>query len=470
MSAANLSREAGSYRDPSGTIYYYQGRVLRAVSSQAEACYLEVKRSGLYERLAEKGKLVGLKEIEPDSFFSSENDVAVLLEHPCLDVISYPYEWTFSALKSAALFHLDLHLELLEEGFTLCDATAYNVQFINTKPIFIDHLSIRPYVDGEPWAAHQQFCKQFLAPLILCSKVSPNVNLWLRGSLEGVDIADVDRILTWKHKLSSWTIFSHIYLQAYMQNRSSSLSTSGIEALKGNRVSLVAFKAMLSGLRSYIASLSLRNAASTWMHYAQINSYTDHDVERKKQFVHQAVSSHKPALLWDIGCNTGVFSFVALDAGAEKVVGWDYDYNALEHAFFLAQEKSLNFFPVWMDAANPSPNQGWAQQERKGFFERSAKTNMVISLAFLHHICIGRQVPLAWAIDWLLRLAPCGVIEFVTEDDPMVKKMCALKTSVTTDYNATAFLDYMQSKTTIVHSERLASGTRILVHYRSNEA
>ena len=105
-----------------------------------------------------------------------------LLEHPRVPFISYPYEWSASLLRKAALHHLDTQLEALERGFTLSDATAYNVQFVGPKPVFIDHLSFRPYRDGEIWAGHRQFCMQFLNPLIIWSRLGIAPNPWYRGN------------------------------------------------------------------------------------------------------------------------------------------------------------------------------------------------------------------------------------------------------------------------------------------------
>ena len=66
-----------------------------------------------------------------------------VLEHEPIGFISYPYEWPFELLKRAALFHLDLHLLALQFGFTLSDASAYNVQFVGIEPIFIDSRPVR---------------------------------------------------------------------------------------------------------------------------------------------------------------------------------------------------------------------------------------------------------------------------------------------------------------------------------------
>jgi len=79
--------------------------------------------------------------------------------------VSHPYEWCFAALREAALLHLDLHVALAA-GFTLSDAAAYNVQFQGTRPVFIAHLSLRPYREGELWDGHRHFCMQFLNPLL----------------------------------------------------------------------------------------------------------------------------------------------------------------------------------------------------------------------------------------------------------------------------------------------------------------
>ncbi|NIR94014.1 MAG: SAM-dependent methyltransferase, partial [Gammaproteobacteria bacterium] len=55
----------------------------------------------------------------------------------------------------------------LEHGMSLKDASSYNVQFYNGKPIFIDTLSFEKYQEGRPWVAYQQYCQHFLAPLAL---------------------------------------------------------------------------------------------------------------------------------------------------------------------------------------------------------------------------------------------------------------------------------------------------------------
>ena len=132
--------DGGSFRDPGGRIFTDGARILRAVMPSSAADYEAARDAGLHRRLNERGLLLDAEEVAEPSIQLSPAP-RYLLEHPRIPFISYPYEWGFSLHRQAALHHLDLHLAALEDGFTLSDSTAYNVQFQGTRPVFIDHLS-----------------------------------------------------------------------------------------------------------------------------------------------------------------------------------------------------------------------------------------------------------------------------------------------------------------------------------------
>merc|ERR1712167_500446 len=115
---------------------------------------------------------------------------------------SYPYEWTFDQLKDAALHHLNFQIFLLNKNCVLRDASAFNIQFIKGKPIFIDILSLKKYEDGEYWIGYKQFCENFLNPLLLGHLKSINHNDFFRGALEGLETIKLNNILSLKNKLS----------------------------------------------------------------------------------------------------------------------------------------------------------------------------------------------------------------------------------------------------------------------------
>lgn len=456
-----LTADPGSFRDPSNRVYRQGGRILRAVLAEGAPNYEAVRDSGFLKRLTERDMLIGSQEVDAPPA-DTPGEPTYLLEHPRLPFVSYPYEWPFALHKRAALFHLDLQMAALEEGFALSDATAYNVQFIGTRPIFIDHLSLRPYVEGELWMAHRQFCMQFLNPLILWAKLGIAPHSWFRGSLEGIAPEDLAALLRGRDRLS-WTVLSHVTGQAWIQKRVNSGRVS-IAGAANRKLPRPTFRAMLLGLKSYISKLLPARERTLWQDYACDNSYQSAEAGAKHDFVRRAVSQVLPAALFDLGCNSGDYSRTAIEAGAGYVVGFDFDHGALEMAVGRAHAESLPFLPLWLDAANPSPSQGWAQAERKGLTERS-EADALIALAFIHHLALGRNVPLGMAVDWLISLAPTGVIEFPPKSDPMVRQLLTNRADIFPSYTEECFLAEVSRRARIADSMRLSKGGRILVHY-----
>lgn len=460
MSAAAIV-EPGSFRDPGGRVFHAGEKIFRAVMAPAAENFAQASQSGLLRKLVEQGKLVDFADVTEEAPSLGLEQASVLLSHPRIPFISYPYEWSFSLHKAAALFHLDFHLALLEQGFTLSDATAYNVQFDGTRPVFIDHLSIRPYVDGEIWAGHRQFCMQFLNPLLMWSLLDVQPNHWFRGSLEGIAPEELAKLLPLRKRLG-WTVLTHVVAQAAMQNRSVK-ATAGSARYRNARLPRSGFEGILRGLRSSIAKLEVPSHKTTWGDYAANTSYGAPEAQEKHRFVTEMVAAVKPDLMYDIGCNSGDYSKSALEAGAAKVIGFDFDHGALEIAYRRARKENLDLLPVWLDAANPSPAQGWGQAERAGMSAR-ANPQALLALAFIHHIAIGRNVPLDMAVDWLLSLAPVGVIEFPHKADPMVQVLLSQRPDIFSGYDNEAFAQILSARARIVKSANVLP-TRTLYWY-----
>lgn len=454
--------DGGSFRDPGGRVFLSGDRVFRTVMPVSAPAYEGVRDAGLLERLIGKGLVVGSQEADATALDAFEPRPSYVLEHPRIPFVSYPYEWSFSLHKRAALHHLDVHLEALEAGFTLSDATAYNIQFVGTRPVFIDHLSFKPYREGEIWAGHRQFCMQFLNPLLVWAKLGIQPNHWFRGSLEGIAPEDLSPLLSWRDNLS-WTVMTHVTAQAALQRRSvRANATAG--HLREGRLPLAGLKGMLDGLHNYIAKLEPRDKATVWGEYAHDNSYASAEAQAKRRFVSEMVTATKPDQLFDLGCNSGDYSVAALEAGAGNVVGFDFDHGALERALHRFDGQDAAFLPLWLDAANPSPSQGWGQSERKGMAER-ARADALIALAFIHHIVIGRNVPLDMALDWLVAMAPVGIIEFPPKSDPMVQKLLSQRDDIFPDYNEETLLGLLGQRARIVRTEHLSENGRLLVWY-----
>lgn len=452
--------EKGSFRDPAGKIYYENNRILRKLTTLGSERFSKLKESNIISKSIQKGFLIETKEIEDNE----KNNKDLILEHEKIPYISYPYEWSFSQLKDAAIFHLDFHLFLLENDATLIDASAYNIQFIGSKLKFIDVLSIQKYTEGELWAGHKQFCENFLNPLILKSKKGVKFNNWFKGNLEGIETNELNNLLSIFDKLS-YNIFIHVYLLNKLEEKYRSRKSLKPIAKNNKKISKKSLMAILSQLRKFITGLHDYKSISTWDDYSTNNSYSSEDKNNKKDCVTQFCKKNNFELIADLGCNDGEYSILSLENGCKKVIGFDFDINVINKAYKNSNIGNLHFLPLYLDATNPSANIGWYQEERKGFIER-ANFNAIIALAFEHHLAIAKNIPLNDVVNWLVSLAPTGLIEFVPKEDETIKKMLEFKGDIFPEYTEENFEKYLLRNSKIISKSKVSSSGRTIYEYK----
>lgn len=462
---SSVAGDAGSFRDPSGQVFVSEDRVLRTVNAIARESYETIRARPIFQKLIANNRLIRSDELSQAEWPEALRRAAYVVAHPKLPFISYPYEWGFQALKAAALHHLDLQRDLLAEDIVLSDASAYNVQFDGPRPIFIDTLSLRPYREGEYWLGHRQFCEQFLNPLLLRALLGVPHNAWFRGSLEGIQTSDLARLLPTRKKLS-WNVLPQVLLQAKLERQALDAPDAAVAKVRrGRGLSRSAYNGMLTQLRNWIARLTPADTGKTvWGDYAKTHTYSGEEAAQKRRAVSEFASRIKPRMLIDLGCNTGDYSVAALDGGAERVIGFDFDQRAVDLAYQRAVECKLDFFPLWLDAANPSPDQGWNQSERRGFAKR-AKADAMVALAFEHHLAIGKNIPLPGAVEWMMNTAPVGIIEFVPKNDSTIQRMLALREDIFADYSESAFVQALERHGRIIDRQVVSSEGRTLFMY-----
>lgn len=465
MSPSEFAVE-GSFRDPAGNVFEIDGRIFRTVNEVARQAYETVRDQGVFRDLSTSQLLISSNEVPRHERPNGLPEAAHVLEHERVPFISYPYEWSFQALKAAALHHLDLQLCLFDRNVVLSDASAYNVQFIGPRPVFIDALSLRPYIEGEIWGGHRQFCEQFLNPLLLRSVLGISHNAWFRGNLEGIRTSDLARLIPFRKKLSL-SMLSHVVLHAYFEDRARRAPDAAIaKAASRRRLPRTSYRGLLMQLRNMVARLRPADTGKTvWEDYATTNTYTGDEAAEKARIIRDFAAAVRPGSLIDMGCNTGDCSVAALEGGAGRVVGFDFDQNAVDLAFTRARGGGLNFLPLWLDAANPSPNQGWRQSERGGFGGRF-KADALIALAFEHHLAIGRNIPLGQVVDWLVSIAPTGIIEFVPKTDSTVQQMLALREDIFPDYTEDSFTQAIERNAKIISKTVVSRSGRTLFRYQ----
>jgi ribosomal protein L11 methylase PrmA len=403
----------------------------------------------------EAGRVVATHEVEEPSL----GDWPVVLEHEPVPFVSYPYEWTFGMLKDAALLYLDVLAEALRDGFVIKDGTSFNVQFVGTRPVFIDVGSIERYRPGEPWIGYRQFCRQFLFPLMLRAHVGVGFQPWLRGDPEGPTPADMAAIMS-ARDLARPGVATHVALQARL-DRTTRRGVRGELGQAGFKKEMI--EANVAGLTKLVGKLDWEAPASAWTGYSTGCTHVAAHRDAKAAFLGRMLGAVAPARVADLGANDGYFSELAAGTGA-FVLAVDADEPTLEGVYRrLVGEGVERVQPVLVDLASPSPGLGWAGAERRSFADRLAP-DLIVAYAVVHHLVLARNVPLRMVLDWLAGFGAPIAFEWVAPDDPMSRELLADRRAedVHDDYREDALRALLAERFEVGGEEPLDGGTRIL--------
>ncbi len=422
---------SASFRDPNGFLFSMGGVLYRQVNRKYEREYTRLMESGLYAKLVKAGMLI--PHIEADQAPAKKEAALKVIQPERVPFISYPYEWSFSQLKDAALATLSIQRRALKAEMSLKDASAYNIQFVRGKATLIDTLSFELYKEGQPWVAYRQFCQHFLAPLALMALKDVRLSQLLRVYIDGVPLNLASALLPWTTRLN-FGLATHIHLHAGAQKRYAGEEIKS----RGGGMSKPTLLALIDSLDKTVRKLEWKPGGTEWGNYYEITNYSDAAFEHKKEMIRAWTERVKPAMTWDIGGNTGVFS----RAAGEKspfVASFDIDPTAVEINYRqVKEEKSENLLPLLLDLTNPSPALGWANKERDSFGARGP-ANLVLALAVIHHLAISNNVPLPQLADFFAETGKWLVIEFVPKSDSQVKKLLASREDIFPNYTRDGF-------------------------------
>jgi hypothetical protein len=451
-----------SFRDPSGFLFRRDGILYRQVNLVYAQEYMRLMESGLYARLVKANLLVPHTEsdIEP-----VDHKLAFKILRPeSVPFISYPYEWSFGQLKDAALATLSIQKRALKLRMSLKDASAYNIQYYKGRPTLIDTLSFETYKEGEPWVAYRQFCQHFLAPLALMAYRDVRLSQLLRVYIDGIPLDLASALLPARTR---WNLglASHIHLHASAQKRYAEVAVSEV---RGNRkLTKNALLALIESLQATIRKLEWKPAGTEWADYYTANNYTDAAFEHKKVLVGDWLSRIGAKSVWDLGANTGIFSRVAAETGA-NVISSDIDPAAVEVNYRLVKEKKEeNLLPLVLDLTNPSPAIGWDNRERDSFLQRGP-ADATLALALVHHLAISNNLPLGRVAEFF---AACGewlIVEFVPKNDSQVQKLLRSRQDIFSEYTQPGFEKAFGEWFSIVESSAVRDSERwlFLLHHK----
>jgi SAM-dependent methyltransferase len=347
---------------------------------------------------------------------ASEAGQPALLEHERIFFPSYPWEWTPGQWMAAASLTLDLCIEALDDGLILKDATPLNILFSGSRPIFVDVLSFERRDPRSPlWIAYAQFVRTFLLPL--CAYVYLGwplaATLQRRDGYEPADLAPfLPLVRRWRRPLRSLvTLPLLLEKNTHIQSRRPQVS---------EELSAYAVRRLLRSTHKLLHSLAPSAHDSRWSSYTQTAShYKSSDHEDKQAFVRRALDRIRPARVLDVGANTGVYSRIAAECGAD-VVAWDTDVQATDLNWQTAQRNGLAILPMVADFARPTPAVGWQNRESASLLDRSkGKFDCVLMLGILHHILVTDQIPLDAILEQLWEISNrWAIIEWIPKEDP----------------------------------------------------
>ncbi|MGH9228280.1 MAG: methyltransferase, partial [Acidimicrobiales bacterium] len=385
------SYDAGSFRDPDSAVFTAGGKVLRGLSGRAAEHYGQLRGTAFFPRLMEAGQIVATTDHEGDAPPSPRGAAwARVLEHERVPVLSYPYEWSFAMLRDAAALQLDVLRAALDEGMSLKDGTAYNVQFVGSRPSFIDIGSFEPA--SGPWPGYRQFCQTLLFPLMVQAHLGVPFQPLLRGAIDGLTPSDVAGMFSGLRRFRKG-VLRNVTLHSVLERRVKTASEQVKDDLKASGFSTEMTKATVKNLAKLVGGLEVRRRGSTWSDYRDTCSYSDADAEAKRAFVRSALAAGEAGLVLDLGANDGAYARLAAEQ-AGYVVAVDGDEMVIDGLYRrLRVEGKENVLPLVMNLVDPSGGLGWRNRERAAFAER-VRPDVTLALALVHHLAIGANVPL----------------------------------------------------------------------------
>lgn len=447
-----------SFRDPAGFMYTQGGDLRRQVNLVYREHYDRLMASGLYD------ELVGARLLIPHEELASQGReparaYKVIRPEP-VEFISYPYEWSFSQYRDAALVTLEVQRRALARGMTLKDCSAYNVQFHRGRPVFIDTLSFEVQREGEPWVGYRQFCEHFLAPLALMAMRDHRLNQLCRTNIDGISLDLAVRLLPARSWLD-WGLVLHLRLHERLQ-RSHTAGPARQPATRGSlTVSRHALLGLVDSLESTVKRLRWRPARGGWASYEEDLPYSAEGYDRKARLVRELIERSGARTIWDLGANTGHFSRIAAESGA-STVAFDLDAACVERAYLdVRAREETRLLPLVLDLFNPSPGCGWMNRERSSIFDRG-RPEMVMALALIHHLAFVGNQPMENLAEFFHRLAPWLLIEFVPESDPQVRLLSAQRAGAHHEYNRETFERCFGKRFLIISHEAVTEPGRSL--------
>lgn len=422
-------RVAGSYKDPSGFVFMAGNRICRQVNQVYAPRYDHLMGSGLYDALTSKQWLVPHSELN-ENLTHTENWYKTLLPAP-IHFISYCYEWTGSQLRDAGILTLLIMRKAMEYGMILKDATPFNIQFQNGRPVLIDTLSFEMYEESKPWIAYRQFCECFLYPLLLEKYTGISSHHWLTMHPDGIPATTTAALLPFKSRFNAG-VSLHVFLPASIARKKNTGTSKPAGFSRQKMLNL------LQHLESILRKTGEKGSGTTWSNYYHETILGQEYLKAKEAIFRKMIAGTEATTVLDLGANNGYFSRI-LAEGNRQVIASDFDHMCIHHLHAQTKkEKIRNILPLVLDISNPSAASGFNNTERPAFHQR-IRTELVTALALVHHLAISKNIPLPQLAEYFYGIAPQLIIEFPEKEDEKVQLLLSNREDIFPHYNEAGF-------------------------------
>lgn len=426
--------------DSGGRILMHEDSVFRVLSPEGARSTLDVLR-----RLDESLDSLGIVETRIASVdeknmlgLGSEEQV---LRHRRISSISYPHEWCAVMFRDAALFQIDLHLQLLGRDLFLKDSHPWNILFDRGRFQFVDFTSIvsesmlksesflvankTPSVDQVARATEEIFKKMFepyfLKPLAaLCMGDHSGVS----RSVENTTLNTTSFAMSWKsvlgqlslNKKAAAKLFSFTKAYAESQRAYGLLYQAG------------GLEKFFLRIKKIVLDLPIEREKSAYsLYYEKKGEDLSHepssDWNAKQKSVYSGLNSSELKSVLDIACNTGWFALMAAKLG-KTVCALDIDEGSVQVLYEKIRSRGLEVTPLVCRFPYFTEDRHSTEDGRRVLingFERFS-SDAVLALGLIHHLILGQGHAVHSIVERLASLCRRRLIlEFVDISDPLIQ-------------------------------------------------
>lgn len=443
-----------SYRDTAGFVIVKDHSVHRFVTHSYSRQYDKLMNSGLYHELVAKELLI--PHTEDILSLAQQNSWYRVLLPEIIPCISLPYEWSPGQWKDVVLCFLQINLLAMEHGMILKDATPFNFSFHRSKCVFIDTLSFELYEDGKPWIAYRQFCESMLGTLALINYRDARWIELMTAAINGLELPFISAHLPMRTYFNP-SILLHIHWHAKYHSKG---KEGLVQKSSFNKQTLPVLWGMLYRNISKWKTRKLKNG---WSSYYDNGISSQEYIEDKTAVITGWLAEACPKRVVDLGANNGRFSLLA-SLHADEVIAVEGDHSCADVLYGICREKQVrNITTIVADITQPTPGTGWNNEEHEPLLKR-LHCDMVLALALVHHLCISKNIPLAFVASLLASLtSKYAVVEFVPKSDEKVQAMLANREDIFSSYSERRFLDAFHEYFELLETHSCASGRKLFL-------